>query len=233
MKKIVSILLVVLMMLLPCALAEGKLVVQGGGTVYMPSDQVRITLGVNMSGTDMAKLQADVNTTINAIVASLEEAGIEKSAISTAYLYIYPVYNYDVTPEEIIGYRINNLLSIVTDDIENIGSYIDLAFEAGANTFDNIQFTAKDDSEAQKLALELAVKNAAGKAEIIAAASGKTLGDIIVIEDITQNNYYYYEETANGATAYAKATDAAAAVTTVRASQVSVSASVRIEYELN
>ena len=233
MKKIISLLLVVLMMVLPCALAEGKLVVQGGGTVFMPAEQVRITLGVNKSGEDMTELQADVNTTINAIVAALEEAGLEETAISTAYIYIYPVYDYEVTPEEIVGYRINNLLAIETSDLDNIGNYIDLAFEAGANTFDNIQFTAKDDSEAQKLALELAVKNAAGKAEVIAAASGKTLGDIIVIEDVTQNNYYYYEEAANGARAYAKAMDAVAAVTTVRASQVSITASIRIEYELN
>lgn len=233
MKKIISMLLVVLMLVLPCALAEGKLVVQGGGTVYMPAEQVRITLGVNMVGEDMAQLQTDVNTTINAIVAALEGAGLEKTAISTAYIYIYPVYDYEVMPEQIIGYRINNLLAIETSDLDKIGDYIDLAFEAGANTFDNIQFTSKDDSEAQKLALELAVKNAAGKAEIIAAASGKTLGDIIVIEDVTQNDYYYYEGASNGAVAYAKAMDAAASVTTVLASQVSITASIRIEYELN
>lgn len=233
MKKFVSMLLIALMLLAPAALAEGKLVVQGGGTVYMPADQVCITLGVNLTGQDMAELQNEVNSTINAIDAALQEAGLDKNAISTAYIYIYPVYDYDTTPEEIIGYRINNLLSIATDDIENIGNYIDIAFAAGANTFDSIRFTAKDDSEAQKLALELAVQNAAEKAQIIATASGKTLGDIVLIEDMTENNYYYYADTANGASAYTLAKESAEVATTVRASQVSVTASVQIEYELN
>ena len=119
----------------------------------------------------------------------------------------------------------------MTADIENIGTYIDIAFAAGANTFDSISFSVKDDSAARKEALELAVQNAREKAEVIAMAAGKQLGEI---EQISEASYqeYSYESNDGANIAYAKEAAAAGVETTVRAAQVSVSAKVEISYEL-
>jgi len=84
------------------------------------------------------------------------------------------------------------------------------------------------DGEGQQ---ELAVQNAKNKAEIIAAAAGKSLGGILLISEGSQGSYTTYDNGPN--VAYARTEGAAKDSTTiVRAAQVSVSATVEISYEL-
>ena len=231
MKRMLALIAALALMCSFGALADGKLNVTGTGTVYMEADRVSVQMGVRLNGQDVALLQQQANETVKKICDSLENAGLDKKDISTANIYLYPQYDYSGEAEKIVGYTINNSLSVITSDIENIGNYIDIAFAAGANTFDSIQFSVKDDAAACKQALELAVKNAQEKAEIIAAASGKSLGGIEVISEGSQQDYYYAaNDGMNVAYARAEATEGAA--TTVRAAQVSVSAKVEISYEL-
>lgn len=233
MKRIIAIALMMIMLLGCGALAEGTLNVTGSGTVYVAADRVSASLGISISGEDLAELQNQANERMSAICQALLDAGLEGSNISTNYLYISPRYDYSGEMEKITGYSISNSLTILTDDIDSIGSYIDAAFAAGANTFDSIDFTTKDDSEAQRKALELAVADAQGKAEVIAAASGRSLGDILTISQGEEDDYSYYNSTAGSGMLYKEAAAMDGAATTVRAAQIKVSAQVQISYALN
>ena len=233
MKRIIAIALMMIMLLGCGALAEGTLNVTGSGTVYVAADRVSASLGISISGEDLAELQNQANERMSAICQALLDAGLEGSNISTNYLYISPRYDYSGEMEKITGYSISNSLTILTDDIDSIGSYIDAAFAAGANTFDSIDFTTKDDSAAQRKALELAVADAQGKAEVIAAASGRSLGDILTISQGEEDDYSYYNSTAGSGTLYKEAAAMDGAATTVRAAQIKVSAQVQISYALN
>ena len=233
MKRIIAIALMMIMLLGCGALAEGTLNVIGSGTVYVAADRVSASLGISISGEDLAELQNQANERMSAICQALLDAGLEGSNISTNYLYISPRYDYSGEMEKITGYSISNSLTILTDDIDSIGSYIDAAFAAGANTFDSIDFTTKDDSEAQRKALELAVADAQGKAEVIAAASGRSLGDILTISQGEEDDYSYYNSTAGSGMLYKEAAAMDGAATTVRAAQIKVSAQVQISYALN
>ena len=233
MKRIIAIALMMIMLLGCGALAEGTLNVTGSGTVYVAADRVSASLGISISGEDLAELQNQANERMSAICQALLDAGLEGSNISTNYLYISPRYDYSGEIEKITGYSISNSLTILTDDIDSIGSYIDAAFAAGANTFDSINFTTKDDSEAQRKALELAVADAQGKAEVIAAASGRSLGDILTISQGEEDDYSYYNSTAGSGMLYKEAAAMDGAATTVRAAQIKVSAQVQISYALN
>ncbi len=233
MKRIIAIALMMIMLLGCGALAEGTLNVTGSGTVYVAADRVSASLGISISGEDLAELQNQANERMSAICQALLDAGLEGSNISTNYLYISPRYDYSGEMEKITGYSISNSLTILTDDIDSIGSYIDAAFAAGANTFDSINFTTKDDSAAQRKALELAVADAQGKAEVIAAASGRSLGDILTISQGEEDDYSYYNSTAGSGMLYKEAAAMDGAATTVRAAQIKVSAQVQISYALN
>ena len=244
MKRIVAVLLA-LFLLMGAALAdESTLLVSGSGTVYLDADCVSVTMGVELSGGDLTSLQQQVNATINTICDALIAAGLEEKNIATNQFYVSPRYNYEsaysvssasvatssADQNYISGYTVSNTLSIQTDEIDRIGAYIDAAFAAGANSFNSINFAAKDDSAARKLALERSVADARQKAEIIAAASGKALGDVISIceggvSSYAKSNSYdgWYEYAMEGSSASGA---------TVRASQVVVSANVQITYEL-
>lgn len=228
MKKIFSLILI-LVLLCACALAEGTLNVTGNGTVYIPADTVNVTLGVNMTGSDIAKMQREVNERINAICQQLAEAGLAENAISTNSIYIYPQYDYSSDIQRLVGHNITSSINISTNDVDNIGKYIDIAIEAGANTFDSINFSASDTTAAKLQALEIAVKNAMGKAEVMAAACGGALGELKTVSEGSES--YYYEDNAGDARMYAVKEEAAAG-TSVYAAQISVSASVSLTYEL-
>lgn len=232
MKKIIAFLMVLLLICCTAFADESKLSVSGSGTVYMEADQVSATLGVMLSGKDLAEVQAQVNETVARVCEALEQVGLAEENISTNHIYVSPRYDYGSMgdEQELVGYTVNNSLSILTTDTDAIGMYIDTAFEAGANSFDSIAFSVQDDSEAQDKALELAVQEAFRKAEVIAAASGRNIEGILEINEDDMNASYNN----GGVAAYRMvATEAAgAADTTVRAAQVSVSASVQIIFEL-
>ena len=232
MKRILTVLFALVMLCSTVASAEdSELTVNGSGRVYMDADYASIYLGVSLSGEDVASLQSDVNETIEKICATLQQAGIAEKNISTNYIYISPRYDYSGETEKLVGYTISNSLLIITDNIDQLGSYIDMAFEAGANTFDSINFSVKDSSAARKQALELAIADAREKAEVIANAMGKTLGEALDIHENNEYNYYY----GNGfsGASYAAAEGAVKDTpTTVRASQVEVSAGVEICFDL-
>lgn len=225
----------VLAMILLCtsAFAEvSTLSVSGSGTVYMEADHVSACLGVDLSGEDLTELQNQANATVAKICDALQAAGLEEKDISTSHIYISPNYNYSSFSDErkFTGYTISHSLAIITEDADEIGMYIDTAFAAGANSFDSISFSLRDDSEARDKALELAVREAFRKAEVIAAASGKSLEGILEINEGDLNTTY---NNSSGAAYKMMPMEAAGtADTTVRAAQVSVNANVQIIFEI-
>lgn len=231
MKQVFAMLLALCLMLGCGALADVTLNVKGSGTVYMEADLATASLGVYLNGEDLETLQQEANTIITAICDALQAAGMEAKDISTNYIYINPRYDYSDVTEKLVGYSVNNSLSIRTGDLDKIGTYIDVAFAAGANSFDSISFTVADDSQARMQALELAVQDAHAKAETIAKASGKQLMGMISISEGAEVDYW--SNSVSGGVSYAKAETADAAMgTTVRAAQVRVTAEVQVTYDM-
>lgn len=238
MKSILSILIVIICLLGAAYADESTLTVSGSGSVCLEADSVSITMGVELSGKDLTSLQQQVNATIATICDALTTAGLDEKNISTDQFYVSPVYDYysgssvaasSGSQELISGYTIGNTLSIQTDNLDRIGAYIDAAFAAGANSFNSIRFSARDDSAARKQALEQAVADAWEKAEIIAAAAGRSIESVIEIREGGVNSYA--KTSYDGWNTYA-VEESAAAGATVRASQVVVSADVQITFEI-
>jgi len=174
-----------------CSVAETEqtiLTVQGDGVVYMDADQATITIGVREAAPDVMKAQSAVNGKMAAIIQVLTEKGIEKNNLFTNTIGIYPNYDYSGSDEKIAGYTAYNSVSVLTTDIEQVGAYIDSAFAAGANTLDNVQFSASDTQAANDQALTLAVKNAMDKANVLAKAAGMEVKFIKAIHEGTGYN---------------------------------------------
>lgn len=227
-KKWLAALIAAIMLLSAGASAEARLTVQGNGTVLMDADRATIRVGVREIAEDVVTAQSNVNGRIEAIVNALKALGLDEKDIFTDSIGIYPNYDYSGNRERITGYNAYNTVSATISDIEGVGKYIDAAFEAGANTLDNVAFSASDTQDASNQALAEALKNATAKAQALAEASGMTLGEIV---SIAENAGYSYGGTP---VLYAKAeaADAMENGTRVMASQLQVGASVIVEFEL-
>ena len=211
-----------------CAYADdSELKVTGTGIVSLNADTATINLGVREVSGDVAEAQHTVNTRLAAVIDRLKEMGVAVDDIHTSSISIYPNYDYENSDGGITSYIAENTISVKTTDLENAGALIDAAFEAGANVFTDIYFSAADTREENCRALSLAVENAREKAEVLAGAANMKLGEIKSIEEMG----YGYSD--NGAAYAAKeSADVGAAGTQVFANQLQVSASVTVEFEL-
>ena len=213
------------------ALADGTtLSVTGNGTVLGESDLAIVTVGVQETSKDVLEAQSTVNEKIAAIKQALLDAGVEESEINTDSINIYANYDYSDNTEVIVGYTARNSLSVRTTDMDNVGSLIDAAFVAGANTLDNVQFTVQDDTQAREQALTMAVEDARRKADVLASAAGLQVASI---ERISEGGVSVYDSMRNyAADTVMAAEESGGAGTLVQAALVSVDATVSMEFEL-
>ena len=235
MKKLLVLLTCVALLALCAgpALAEGegtKLSVSGNGTVLVESDLAIVTVGVREASADVLVAQATVNEKIAAIKQALLDAGVQETEINTDSINIYANYDYSDNTEVIVGYTARNSLSVRTTDMDNVGSLIDAAFVAGANTLDNVQFTVQDDTQAREQALTMAVEDARRKADVLASAAGLQVASI---ERISEGGVSVYDSMRNyAADTVMAAEESGGAGTLVQAALVSVDASVLMDFIL-
>ena len=233
MKKMFAMLLCLAVLALGtgAALADGTtLSVTGNGTVLVESDLAIVTVGVQETSKDVLAAQSTVNEKIAAIKQALLDAGVQESEINTDSINIYANYDYSDNTEVIVGYTARNSLSVRTTDMDNVGSLIDAAFAAGANTLDNVQFTVQDDTQAREQALTMAVEDARRKADVLASAAGLQVASI---ESISEGGVSVYDSMRNyAADTVMAAEESGSAGTLVQAALVSVDATVSMEFEL-
>ena len=225
MKKFLSLLFVLLLMLPAAALADTKIAVTGSATVQAEPDMVTLSLGVEETKGDVAAAQATVNEKIAAVVEALKNAGIDEKDVQTGYYSIYNNYNYD-DPSD-IQYVASCSLNVIVRDLSKAGEMIDVAVAAGANQVGGVTFGVADLTALQDKALEMAVADGIRRAGVMAKAAGVTLPALP--ESVEENSSYY-----DGGSARAYTMDAAAgASTSLMGGMVSVTSSVTVTYDVN
>ncbi len=225
-------LLIALIMILKAApvMAETEITVSGTGEIRVSADTAVISLGVSARDKDVLKAQQKVNETIAAIRTALIGQGIKEENINTEFISIYALYDYQNDEELLAAYNASSTLAIKATDMESVGSLIDAAFDAGANTLNGISFSASDTEEAKTEALMKAVENANKKAGVLAQASGLKITGIKTISEGGVSSYAN-----NVGNVYAKGMDTIAEArdesgTVVQSAKLIVSASVSITF---
>ncbi len=146
--------------------------VSGEAVVMAKPDRVEIQLGV-VTQAQTADAAASQNATrVDTVLKALKPAVGAGGEVRTVSYSVQPNYNY---PREggkptITGYTANNIVQIVTNDIDAGGKLIDTAMRAGANTVQRLQFTLREPEAARAEALKQAVAKARAIAETMAAS---------------------------------------------------------------
>lgn len=189
------------------SLAAGKespeLLVGATGMVTIAPDQARISLAITSIEASLAKAQNLNNQSAQNVLSVLEQNGIDQKDIETVNYNVYPQYNYNSTSTnnslpQITGYKINNEISVVVKNLDNVGKILDAAVKAGANNVNYIIFERADLAVQENTALAKAVARARSKAETIATAAGMTLGKVTQISADRTNTVFpdvhYYSQ---------------------------------------
>jgi len=90
------------------------------------------------------------------------------------------------------SYQARNTMRVNVREATRVGEIVDAVARAGATIVGAFVFRASDEALARKNALEAAGKDARARAEVLATASGKQLGDPVALtEEVTASNGAY------------------------------------------
>ena len=244
-KNLIAVCLIaaLLLSLAAPALAEkesaGKVIrVGGNATVSLAADTATLQIGVNTRNESVRKAQQENAAAMNAVMEAIRGIGIDDKDIVTSQFNVFNNYDFSVDSQgnekRTLYYEVQNNVTVTIHDLTILGAVLDAAVEAGANTTYGIAFSSTQENEAYQKALTRAVKDAMQKAQVIAAAAGVELGDLLYINS-SQSTAAYSREVYGAKNTYSmeEAMDDAGWGTSISSGDVSVSANVVLEFAFN
>ena len=187
---------------------------QGAATIAVNPDQAQISVSVITNG-PTAQAAAQANATTSTAVQNALKALNPAPTIQTTGYSVYPQYT---GAQVLTGYTASNTVQVTTVDLSSIGSLIDTANQAGANSVSGITFGLQNPDPLKQQALTQASKQARAHADAIAAGLGGKIGAVVSgVEGSTFTPVY--------------AGVAAATTTPIQTGQVSVTANVTITFQ--
>jgi uncharacterized protein len=201
----------------PATTEADTVTVSGVGIVKAVPDEANFSFGVETRGkTAQAAIAANA-AAMEKLIAALRQTGARE--IATQWVSVYPVAN---ESGAIDGYAASNSVS-ATIGVQKAGALIDAAADAGANQISGPGMSSSDAERLYRDALSAAVVDARQRAEVLAKAAGRTLGEISAISENGSQPPVPYAE---------KAADAAVSSTPVVPGQQETSATVSVTFDL-
>lgn len=213
---------------------DHRLVVNGEGTIEMKPDLAHIWIGVQTENKDANKAQQENARKMEMVQKAIEKQGIQKKDLQTNNYSIYKTVKYnnlkrnDENKEEV--YRVQNQLKVTVRDFKKISSLIDEASKAGANEIGNIDFSVENEEIYYQEALQMAMKNAKGKANAILKTLGKTASTPVRIHEASRGGASFSRDAATFAP-MAKAESGSHFNTPIEAGRLTLKAAVSVEYD--
>jgi hypothetical protein len=159
--------------------------VTGIGKVTGTPDTLTISFGVSVRRDTVAEAVAVAAERADAIIGVLIDDGISEDDIQTANYSIRPVYDYSTDTEVLVGYQVNNSVTVKVRDIDSAGPLIDDIATAGGDevTVSGVSFSIEDNEELIEAARASAWAEAETKAVQLAELAGVTLGSPTFIDE--------------------------------------------------
>ena len=198
MKKLVSLILITLLACLPALafceeipdfaalMRQNQITVVGSAFVRVEPDCADIYLGVDTYDAKFENALQKNESVVQAVEEAMSALGLDAGNVFTTKREETTVYG---TPENattaarIRGYRINQAITVHTNDVSKISEIISKALEAGIATVDGVIYGCADANAAYDEALSLAIQEATRKAELMAKGSNAKLGEVTRVEE--------------------------------------------------
>lgn len=165
--------------------AQRHVTVSAEGQVSARPDVARINSGVLTEAASAKEALSANSVAMERLFAGLKAAGIAAEDIKTTSFDVSPRYqnNRDGTAPRIDGYRVNNGVTVVVRDLDNLGGLLDQLVNLGANRIGGLSFDIAKADTLQDEARKKAIANARQRAELYATAAGVRLGKVLVISE--------------------------------------------------
>ena len=161
----------------------------GTGHTNAVADMAVVTSGVVSEGRTASDALAANSRAMNGVIDAIRSAGIATKDIQTSGFSVSPRYaNQQIRqdiPEapQIVGYRVNNGLTIRVRDLNILGTLLDAMVTSGANSIGGISFVVSKADEKLDAARTKDIADARRKATLYATAAGAALGRVREISE--------------------------------------------------
>jgi uncharacterized protein YggE len=195
----------------------------GTSTLSAKPDQVKVDIGVVTTASTAQEAAAQNASRTDAVIAAIQKVLGSSGDIQTIAYSVTPNYKQPLPGSTeapvLTGFTVTNIIEVTSSALGSIGSIIDAATQAGANSVQSLRFGIKDDEPLRAQALSSAAKEARAHAEAIAGGLGLRLGAVSYAQEGAQ-------------VIPVQTTAGAASATPVIPGLVQVSATVTADFEL-
>jgi len=165
--------------------------VTANGTVSATPDRASFDFGVTTNGVTAAQALSSNSAQAQAIIDALKKAGVPSSDIQTTQVSLWPQTSSNGL--KITGYQASNSVN-VSASLAKSGSLVDAAVGAGANNVGGPNLDTADTTSLYDQALTQALDKSKAKAQVIADATGLTLGKVLKVTEGGQQTPVVYGE---------------------------------------
>ena len=155
-----------------------------------------LTLGITSQNTNINAAKSNNDRIMSNLISQLANLGVAKKDIYTSSISINPTSDYQDGKRINTGYNVSNHVTVKINNLDNVGKVVDAAVSAGANDINNLSFQNDVSQQLSDSLTTEAFQNGRHKAEVIAAALGRTLGPVKTVsisttETSTMDSGYY------------------------------------------
>lgn len=167
--------------------------VSSTATVKTAPDEAVVTLGVRSESSDSATAFAENAKDMQAVLDALKATGIDQKDIQTLNVGLERQTVDRGKPSEHEVFVATNQVQVTIHDLSSVGSVIDAAVNAGADSVQDVRFQLANPNEVRTDALAEAVRGARAKADAFAAAAGTSVVRVVTIDEQTYHPPFFAE----------------------------------------
>jgi uncharacterized protein YggE len=157
--------------------------VSSTSTVKVQPDEAVVNLGVRSEATDGAGAFAQNAKDMQAVLDALKAAGVSDDDLQTLNVGLDQHVENQGKPSEQRVFVASNSVQVTIHDLASVGSIIDAAVGAGADSVNDIRFQLSDPNAVRSDALTQAVTGARAKADALASAADATVVRVVTIDE--------------------------------------------------
>jgi uncharacterized protein YggE len=176
---------------------EGVAVV-GEAVRRVAPESAEFLIEVTTTAYSAAQAMKEHQTRVGQIAQAVAQFGVKPADLQTISLNVVnmfapmgaslPVFGYG-GETQLGSYQVRNILRVIVRESNRVGEVVDTLTRTGAALVGGFSLRVSDEAGARKAALEEAARDARTKAESLAAAAGRHVGDPqTIVEDVVASN---------------------------------------------
>lgn len=159
----------------------------GSGKTTVAPDRAVMTFSVSRRGNTSRQALNAVDAVSRKIRRGVTGAGIPQADLQTANVSLSPIRD---KKGKVTSYAASLSLQVTVRDIAKLGDVVEGGTIAGADDFYGPQFYVSQENSANRDALRAAVEDARGRAEVMARAGGRSIGEVVVVTESSSPSPY-------------------------------------------